>query len=77
MEPISVTINSRLNPRFVTSSSSAHKDNIAMLVIACYYSVQSLLSSRLLSRNVKVKLYKTIILPVVLYGCETWSLTLS
>jgi hypothetical protein len=34
------------------------------------------LSSRLLSRNVKVKTYKTIILSVVLYGCETWSLTL-
>jgi hypothetical protein len=34
------------------------------------------LSSRLLSRNVKVKIYKTIILPVVFYGCETWSLTL-
>jgi hypothetical protein len=34
------------------------------------------LSSRLLFRNVKVKIYKTIILPVVLYGCETWSLTL-
>jgi hypothetical protein len=34
------------------------------------------LSSRLLSRNVKVKIYKTIILPVVLYGRETWSLTL-
>jgi hypothetical protein len=34
------------------------------------------LCSRLLSRNVKVKIYKTIILPVVLYGCETWSLTL-
>jgi hypothetical protein len=34
------------------------------------------LSSRLLSRNVKVKIYKTIILPVVLHGCETWSLTL-
>jgi hypothetical protein len=33
------------------------------------------LSSRLLYRNVKVKIYKTIILPV-LYGCETWSLTL-
>jgi hypothetical protein len=32
-------------------------------------------SSRLLSGNVKVKIYKTIILPV-LYGCETWSLTL-
>jgi hypothetical protein len=43
---------------------------------ACYHSVQSLLSSRLLYRNVKVKIYKTIILPVVLYGCETWSLTL-
>jgi hypothetical protein len=39
-------------------------------------SVQSLLSSRLLSRNVKVKMYKTIILPVVLYECETWSLAL-
>jgi hypothetical protein len=43
---------------------------------ACYHLVQSLLSSRLLSRNVKVKIYKTIILPVVLYGCNTWSLTL-
>jgi hypothetical protein len=43
---------------------------------ACYHSVQSLLSAHLLSRNVKVKVYKTIILPVVLYGCETWSLTL-
>jgi hypothetical protein len=42
----------------------------------CYHSVQSLLSSRLLSRNVKVKIYKTIILQVVLYGCETWSLKL-
>jgi hypothetical protein len=39
---------------------------------ACYHSVQSLLSSCLLSRNVKVKIFKTIILPVVLYGCETW-----
>jgi hypothetical protein len=43
---------------------------------SCYYLVQNLLSSRLLSRNVKIKIYKTIILPVVLYGCETWSLTL-
>jgi hypothetical protein len=33
------------------------------------------LSSRLLSRNVKVKICKTIILPVVLYVCETWSVT--
>jgi hypothetical protein len=43
---------------------------------ACYQSVQSLLSSHLLSRNIKVKMYKTIILPVVLYGREIWSLTL-
>jgi len=42
----------------------------------CYHSVQNILSSRLLSRNLKIKLYRTIILPVVLYGCETWSLTL-
>jgi len=43
---------------------------------ACYYSVQNLLSSRLLSKNLKIKIYRTIILPVVLHGCETWSLTL-
>jgi hypothetical protein len=43
---------------------------------ACYHSVQSLLSSRLLSRNLKVKIHRTIIIPVVSYGCETWSLTL-
>jgi hypothetical protein len=42
---------------------------------ACYHSVQNLLSSYLLSKNVKIRLYKTIILPVVLYGCETWPLT--
>jgi hypothetical protein len=35
------------------------------------------LSSRLLSKNLKIRIYKTIILPVVLYGCETWSLTVS
>ena len=43
---------------------------------ACYCSVQNLLSSSLLSKNSKIKIYRTIILPVVLYGCETWSLTL-
>jgi len=37
---------------------------------------RSLLSSRLLSKNLKIKLYRTIILPIVLYGCETWLLTL-
>jgi hypothetical protein len=43
---------------------------------SCYYSVQILLSSRLLSKNLKIIIYETIILPVVLYGCDTWSLTL-
>ena len=43
---------------------------------ACYHSVQNLLSSRFLSKNLKIKLYRTIILPVVLYGCGNWSLTL-
>jgi hypothetical protein len=43
---------------------------------AWYNSVQKLLSSRLLSKNIKIRICKTIIFPVVLYGCETWSLTL-
>ena len=43
---------------------------------ACYHSVQNLLSSSLLSKNIKMKIYRTTILPVVLYGCEIWSLTL-
>ena len=43
---------------------------------AWYYSLQNLLSSRLLSKNLKNKIYRTIILSIVLYGCETWSLTL-
>ena len=42
----------------------------------CYYSVQNLLSSSFLFKKLKIKIYRTIILPVVLYGCESWSLTL-
>jgi hypothetical protein len=42
----------------------------------CYHSVQNLLLSRLLSKNIKIIIYKTIILHLVLYGCETWSPTL-
>ena len=38
--------------------------------------MRNLLSSRLLSKNLKIKVYRIIILPVLLYGCETWSLTL-
>ena len=38
--------------------------------------MQNHLSSSLLSKNSKIKIYRTEILPAVLYGCETWSLTL-
>ena len=38
---------------------------------AYYYLVQNLLSSSLLSKNLKIKIYRTIVLPVVLYGYET------
>ena len=42
----------------------------------CYYSLEKILSSYLLSKKLKVNTYRTIILPVVLYGCKTLSLTL-
>jgi hypothetical protein len=45
-------------------------------MLATHSVVQNLLSSRLLSENIKIRIYKTLILPVVLYGCESWSLTL-
>jgi hypothetical protein len=43
---------------------------------ACCHSVQNQLFSSLLFKSIKIKIYRSIILPVVLYGCETWSLTL-
>jgi hypothetical protein len=43
---------------------------------ARYHSLQNLLSSSLLSKNIKIKIHKTIIFPVIFYGCETWLLTL-
>jgi len=43
---------------------------------ACYHSGQNLLSSSLLSINIKIKICRSIILPIALYGCKTWSLTL-
>jgi hypothetical protein len=43
---------------------------------ACYNSGQNPWSCSLISKNLKIKIYRTTILPVVLYGCETWSLTL-
>jgi hypothetical protein len=42
---------------------------------ACYYWVRNVLSSGLLSKNVKIKIYRTIISLVILCWCETWSLT--
>ncbi|KAJ4428164.1 hypothetical protein ANN_24179, partial [Periplaneta americana] len=56
-----------------TQEEIKHRINIGN---ACYYWVEKLLSSSLLSKNLKVRIYKTVILPVVLYGCETWTLTL-
>ena len=43
---------------------------------AYYYLLEKRISPRLLSKKLIVITYKTIILPVILYGCETWSLTL-
>jgi hypothetical protein len=42
---------------------------------ACHHSVQKVLTSSLLSKNIKIKVQRTIILPGILYRCETWSLT--
>jgi hypothetical protein len=44
---------------------------------ACYSTVQNLLFPRLLSKKVDMRIHKTIILLMVLCGCETWSLTLT
>jgi hypothetical protein len=62
----------------VTNQNSIQEEIKSRLnsVSACNHSLQKFLSSRLLSKNVKIRIYKTIILPVVLYRCETWSLTL-
>jgi hypothetical protein len=43
---------------------------------ACYHSVQNVLCTYQLSKNSQIRIYRTIILPVVVYGCETWSLRL-
>jgi hypothetical protein len=43
---------------------------------ACYHAVQNLLSSHLKPKNIRIKIYKSVISPVVLYGCKTWFLML-
>ena len=62
----------------VINQNSIHEDIQCRFTAenSCFYSVQTLMSSRLLSMNLKIKIYKTIILPVVLYRCEAWSVTL-
>jgi hypothetical protein len=70
--------NSNIWQPTLTNRSSIHEEIKSRLKSgnACYNSVQNLLSSRLLSKNTKIRVYRTVVLPVVLYGCETWSLTL-
>jgi hypothetical protein len=62
----------------LTNQNSIHEEIKSRLKPgnACCHSVQNLLSSSLLSKSVKIKIYRAIILRVVLYGCGTWSLTL-
>jgi hypothetical protein len=62
----------------LTNQNSIQKEIKSRLksVNACYHSVQSLLSSSLLAKNLKIKICRTIIFSVVSYGCEIWSLTL-
>ena len=59
----------------MTNQNSIHEEIKCILKAGniCYYSVQTLLSSRFPSNYLKIKIYKIIILPIVLYGCETWS----
>ena len=62
----------------LTNQNSIQKEIKSRLKLgnACYHSVQNRLSSNLLCKNLKIKIYRIIILPAVLYGCETWWLTL-
>jgi hypothetical protein len=59
-----------------TNQNSIHEEikNRMRSENACYHSVQNLSSSTLLSKNIKIKISRTIILPVALYGYKTWSL---
>jgi hypothetical protein len=64
---------------YITSRNEVAEEIKSRLVSgnACFFSVQKLLASRLISRKLKLKLYRTVILPVILYGCESWSTTLA
>jgi hypothetical protein len=64
--------------RTLTNQNSLHKEINSRLKSAnvYYLSVQNLFFSSSLTKNVKIKIHRNVILPVVLYGCKTWSLTL-
>jgi hypothetical protein len=76
---IEVVVKFRYLGTSITNQNYMHEEFKSRLNLGntCYHSVQGLLSSHLLSRKLKVKIYITIIIIVVLYGCETWSLRLS
>jgi hypothetical protein len=61
----------------VTNQNFIHEEIKSRLNsgISCYHSVQNIFSSQFISKNLKIKIQKTVILPVVLYGCETRILT--
>jgi hypothetical protein len=62
---------------YLTKLNSIHEDIKSRLKSGsdCYHQVQNLLSSSLLSKNIKITIHTSTNLAVVLYGCETWSLT--
>jgi len=64
---------SKLNRSKLYSGGNSGQIEVRKCVLSF---VQNILSSSLLPKNLNIKLYRAIILPVVLYGCETWSLTL-
>ena len=80
MVPVCCTARSlkcnRLLKLIVVSSMASGCRKYRVITNGVTVVVRHILSSGLLSKNVKIKIYRTIILPVVLYGCETWSLTL-
>ena len=57
----------------ISASSFSTQSNKQLV---CYHSVQNLVSFSLISNNIRIKIYRTKILPVVFYGCETWSITM-
>jgi hypothetical protein len=66
-----------LGPTLTNQNSTQEETKIGLKSVnTCFHSVQNLLSSNLLTKHIKIKIYRSIILLVVLYECETWLLTL-